>query len=121
MVERILSRHFRDTHPEAVREIEGAVRARPTSRVSLLQHALAALFHDARAELPHITAPTLVLAGQHDKLLGTEAPRELAGAIRRATFEIIEDAGHDVTLEQPTTTAARVCAFFHAPTEKRSA
>jgi 3-oxoadipate enol-lactonase len=120
MIERILTRQFRDQHPGRLREIEAIVRAQRTSRLSLLQHALAALVHDARQELHRLTAPTLVLAGADDTLLGTEAPRALAQAIRNATFEIVEDSGHDVTLEQPTVTAARVVTFLQAPTAARS-
>ncbi len=76
------------------------------------QLALAAAMHDVRGALDEITVPTLVLAGEHDALLGTEAPRALAAAIRGATFTIIAGAGHDLTLEQPLTTAARVALFF---------
>jgi 3-oxoadipate enol-lactonase len=115
MIERILTRQFRESHPEALRQIEAIVRGQRTSRISLLQHALAGLFHDARGELKRITAPTLVLAGENDALLGAEPARELARAIRDATFEIIDDAGHDVTLEQPMMTAARVIRFFQMP------
>jgi len=117
LIDRILSRHFRDAHPEALRRIEALADAEPSSRVALAQLALAAAMHDARGSLARITAPTLVLAGEHDALLGTAAPRALAAAIRGATFAIVADSGHDLTLEQPLTTAARVARFFAARTE----
>jgi 3-oxoadipate enol-lactonase len=112
LVERILSRHFREGHPEELHRIERLASAEPTSRTALAQLALAAALHDARSELERITAPTLVLAGEHDALLGTEAPRALAGAIRGAKFAIIAGSGHDLTLEQPLATAASVARFF---------
>ena len=112
LVDRILSRHFRETHPDEVRRIEGLVRAEPAARATLVKHALAGVLHDARSELRRIVAPTLVLAGAHDTLLGTAAPRALAEAIPHATFEIVADAGHDLTLEQPSVTATRVARFF---------
>jgi 3-oxoadipate enol-lactonase len=112
LIDRILSRRFRDEHPDEVRAIEQRANEAPTSRAGLVQLALAAALHDARSRLPRIQAPTLVLAGDHDALLGTEAPRALAAAIRGAEFAIIAESGHDLTLEQPVVTAARVAMFF---------
>jgi len=112
LVDRILSRRFRDAHPDEVRRIEGTLHAEPSSRVTLIKHALAGLLHDARRELGRIHAPTLVLAGQNDDLLGLDAPRALAEGIPTATFEVIAASGHDLTLEQPTATATRVARFF---------
>lgn len=112
LVARILSRSFREAHPDEVRRIEGIVRAEPASRIVLLKHALAAVLHDARHEVRRIESPTLVLAGQNDSLLGTEGPRALSDAIARATFEIIAGSGHALTLEQPIVTATRVSDFF---------
>lgn len=111
LVDRILSRQFRESHPEELRRIEALANAEPSARVALAQLALAAAMHDVRGALVGITAPTLVLAGEHDALLGTEAPRALAAAIHGATFDLIAGSGHDLTLEQPLTTAARVASF----------
>ncbi len=112
LVDRILSREFRDGHARELREIERLADAEPTSRLALGKLALAAALHDARASLARISAPTLVLAGEHDTLLGGAAPRALAAAIRGARFEIIAGAGHDLTLEQPEATAAIVERFL---------
>jgi 3-oxoadipate enol-lactonase len=112
LIHRILSRHFREGHPAEVREIERRASEAPTSRAGLIQLALAAGLHDTQRYLGRIQAPTLVLAGDHDTLLGTEAPRALAAAIPGAEISIIADTGHDLTLEQPMATAARVAAFF---------
>lgn len=115
LVDRILTRHYRKAHVEELRRIERLANAEPTTRMALAKFASAALLHNARSELSRITAPTLVLAGDHDGLLGTEPPRRLAAAIRGAEFDIIADSGHDLTLEQPEATAARVGRFFELP------
>ena len=112
LVDRILSRAFREAHPDEVRRIENVVRAEPASRTALVKHAVAGVLHDARRELRRIQAPTLVLAGENDTLLGTEPARALSKAIPRATFEIIADAGHALTLEKPIVTATRVARFL---------
>jgi 2-polyprenyl-6-methoxyphenol hydroxylase-like FAD-dependent oxidoreductase len=115
LVARILSRRFRTHHPEEVRRLERALHAEPSTRTALLEHALAGLRHDARRAVGRIAAPTLVLAGEDDELLGTGPPRALAAAIPGAVFETIVASGHDLTLEQPIATAARVGRFFAAP------
>jgi pimeloyl-ACP methyl ester carboxylesterase len=112
MIHRILSRRFREEHAAEVQEIERRACLSPTSRAGLVQLAIAGGLHDARRYLGRIAAPTLVLAGDDDALLGTEAPRALAAAIPGAGFEIIANSGHDLSLEQPLATAARVAALF---------
>lgn len=108
----MLSAGFRTQHPDVVRSIEAALRLHPTPRRVLLDLALASLLHDTGGKLHRIRATTLVLAGQNDRLLGADCSRVLARAIPRATFEVIPDAGHDLTLEQPELTAERVSRFF---------
>jgi 3-oxoadipate enol-lactonase len=112
LVRLTLSRRFRETHPEQVRGIERRLRAGPTSRAALLEHALAGALHDARRELCHVHAETLVLAGERDTLLGTRAPRALSRRIPRSTFAVVADSGHDLTLEQPLVTGRHVSTFF---------
>jgi 3-oxoadipate enol-lactonase len=112
IVRRILSPQFREAQPEAARRIERPLEAEPTSRADLIKHAIAGALHDARGELWRIKAPTLVLAGELDTLLGQEASRQLAAAIPGAKFDVIAASGHDLTLEQPVATATRVARFF---------
>jgi len=114
LVERILSRGFRDAHPGEVRRIAAVIRATPASRTALFHHALAGALHDARRNLHRVAALTLVLAGENDRLLGTRAPRALADGISGSTFATVPRAGHDLTLEQPVDTAERVAQFFLA-------
>ncbi len=111
MVRRLLSRGFRDSHPREVEWIEREVRRQPSSRTTLARLAIAALRHDVRDRVSQISAPTLVLAGEHDLLMGTSTPRELAGTIG-AQFEVVLGSGHDLTLERPQPTASAVAAFF---------
>ena len=112
LVDRIFSSRFRKHCPAEVRSVAQSLHANPASRVSLVKHALAGVLHDATRDLHRIAAPTLVLAGQDDSLVGTGPIRSLAQAIPHATFEIIAASGHDPTLEQPLATASRVARFF---------
>ena len=49
---------------------------------------------DLRGALPGITLPTLVIAGQRDKLTPAAAGRSLAGALPTAKFVEIAHGGH---------------------------
>jgi 3-oxoadipate enol-lactonase len=112
LVKRTLSRSFVRSHPDEVSWIEQTVRAQSASRSELLRLAWAGVAHDARRVAGLIKAPTLVLAGPLDHMLAPPAARELACAIDGARFELIEAAGHDLTLEQPLRTATRLCEFL---------
>lgn len=110
----VLSSDVRAHDPEKVAAVEAVAAEGPTDRVEVVKHALAAARHDAREALPRVAARTLVLGGDHDELIGDAPPRELAAAIPGAVYEVIADAGHDLTLEQPEVTARRVADFFLA-------
>lgn len=49
---------------------------------------------DQRPRLPLIRCPTLVIAGQYDRVVHPQASRALAGLIRAARFEEIPRCGH---------------------------
>lgn len=57
--------------------------------------------------LAEITAPTLVLAGEHDPKFRVLGER-LAAGIPRSTFEVIEGAGHSTHLERPRATVEAI-------------
>lgn len=56
---------------------------------------------DLRPLLPTIACPTLVLCGEADAVTPPVCSRELAQAIPGARLEIVREAGHLLTLEQP--------------------
>ena len=112
LVRRILSRQFRESHPERVASIEAAIRASPTSRRSLCALALAAARHNAESALPKIHAPTLIVVGALDELAGRHSQEDLVRNIPHERFVTIPGAGHDLSLEQPETLARLVLDFI---------
>lgn len=73
---------------------------------------------DLGDELPRITAPTLVIGAELDRVFPVEHSRAIARAIPGARLEIIEGAGHAAVVETPEA-FARLVAEFVAGIEAR--
>ena len=63
-------------------------------------------------ELPHIKAPTLVIAGEHDANHAPAEQEETHLAIPGSRFLVIEDCGHTPIVERPEEVAAAVRPFL---------
>ena len=108
IVTRVLSREFRAHHPAEATRIEELAARTPSPHASILAHVIAAARHDVRGELGRVRTRTLILAGDRDHLLGPKAGLDLERGIEGSSRLVIEGAGHDLTLERPQETAARV-------------
>ena len=75
---------------------------KPKSYDRFFIQAQACWTHDAWALLHQIAAPTLVLGGQQDKVVGPEAAQELAGAIPGAKLLTYPQWGHGLYEEEKT-------------------
>jgi pimeloyl-ACP methyl ester carboxylesterase len=62
--------------------------------------------------LGQITVPTLVMAGRDDFVFPLECQRELAAGIPNARLRLIERAGHNPHVEQPTEVMQAVSDFI---------
>jgi 3-oxoadipate enol-lactonase len=91
---------FRAREPEQVRRHLGLLGRHPTSARGLLSHLTASTYHDTRARLGRIVAPTLVLHGAQDELTPVANARLLAAAIPDAELRLLS-TGHAYLLEQP--------------------
>ena len=69
---------------------------KPSDYDRFLKNAYAILGFDARDELPKITAPTLIIAGDDDKTVGNDAPSEMSERIAGSELFIYEGLGHGV-------------------------
>lgn len=74
---------------------------------------LALLRFDRRAALPAITAPTLVITGEHDRTAPPEVARRMAEKIPAAGLAIVPGAGHLLPIENPAAFAAAVAPLLH--------
>ncbi|MBN1661934.1 MAG: alpha/beta fold hydrolase [Anaerolineae bacterium] len=109
---------FADRHPERIDEwvqyrVEHPID--PHGYQAQLGIGMALLAEAASFEqrLKDVTAPTLILHGQHDKVVPPENARLLAQQVPNSTVEILPDAGHFFPFEVPDE-AVRVIVEFLA-------
>ena len=76
---------------------------------------------DLRDELPRITLPALVIAGEHDRLTPPGAGRELAVRLPMARFLCVERSGHAPFLSHPDEVLGEVLGFLARHTGGASA
>ena len=69
---------------------------------------------EARAVLPLIKCPTLVLCGRQDAWSPVSQHEEIAAAIPHSKLVIVEDAGHMSPVEQPEAVTAAMLAWLRA-------
>lgn len=93
----VLTERYRRAHPEVVEQV-GDMVAR-TSVECFAKIAEAIRDFDVKRELASITAPTLIIAGEHDKDLPPAQSQEAAALIPGARFEIL-DSAHLSPVEQ---------------------
>jgi pimeloyl-ACP methyl ester carboxylesterase len=63
-------------------------------------------------ELKRITAPTLILVGEEDVATVPEKSRRMQGAIAGSKFQLVPQAGHSSTVENPGFITAQLEQFF---------
>jgi malonyl-CoA O-methyltransferase len=74
--------------------------------LDILRHA------DLRDDLAAIAVPTLVIAGEHDRITPVAAGRELAARLPTARFVEVPKAGHSPFLSHPETVLREVESFL---------
>jgi 3-oxoadipate enol-lactonase/4-carboxymuconolactone decarboxylase len=79
---------------------------------SYAQCSLAIAAMDQRADLARVAAPTLVIGGADDPATPPEHQQAIATAVPGSRLEIIDDAAHVITYEQPARVAALLLDHF---------
>lgn len=64
------------------------------------------------ADLPKITAKTLVLAGKQDWICAPEFSEEIAALVPNSTLKIFENSGHLIRADQPDTLLKEISNFI---------
>jgi 3-oxoadipate enol-lactonase len=101
VVERWFTPAWSAAHPDAVAAHRAMISATDPEGYSGCCEAIAAM--DLRDALPSISAPTLVIGGRDDLALPNEHQRLIAETIPGARLELIADAAHIASAQQPET------------------
>jgi 3-oxoadipate enol-lactonase len=72
---------------------------------------------DFSGELGHITAPTMVLVGDQDRATPMFRAQRIVDGVRHASLDVVRQAGHLSTVEQPELTTQAVRAFLERVAE----
>lgn len=92
---------FTDAHPEALAQAAVNAERHPMSAESFRRQFQAIRAHDTTPDLARITAPTLVLHGEHDDLIPLPNAGRLAAGIPGAELRVYPGTGHMPHLERP--------------------
>jgi 3-oxoadipate enol-lactonase len=85
------------------------------SREATLAYPTASILEDISPEVSKISVPTLVLAGELDKLDSIEQHKhEVVARIPNAQFEIINGSGHLIPIDEPVQLAEHIARFITA-------
>ena len=100
----------RTPEPEVVQQIiEDSLSGVPEAK---LAWPTSAILEDISSEVPKIAVPTLVIAGEQDRLDSIEQHRrEILGRIPNSRLEIIADSGHLIPIDEPVQLAHAIGQF----------
>jgi 3-oxoadipate enol-lactonase len=93
------SQEFINKNPDIVEKRVAKQLEYPTPPHGATRQAAAIMGHDTYELLPEIKLPTLVIAGDNDRLIPVENSRILASRIPKAELVIIKGAGHEFFIE----------------------
>jgi 3-oxoadipate enol-lactonase / 4-carboxymuconolactone decarboxylase len=96
--------------PELVARLTAMLQSTDPESYALCCEAIAGT--DLRADLPRISAPTMVIAGTRDQAIPVEHAHTIANDIAIARLSVLPDAAHIPTLEQAGPTAVRLLEHF---------
>jgi len=95
----LFSQEFIEKNPDIVEERVAKSLEYPTPMHGVTRQAGAIMGQNTYELLPEIKLPTLVIAGDNDRLIPVENSRLLASRIPKAELVIIKGAGHEFFIE----------------------
>jgi pimeloyl-ACP methyl ester carboxylesterase len=95
----LVSPEFIDKNPSLIQELIEKMMEHPAPLHGAIRQAHAIWEHDTYEHLPEIRVPTLIIAGDADRLIPVENSRILASRIRKAELVILKNMGHGFITE----------------------
>jgi sigma-B regulation protein RsbQ len=85
-----------------------------TDPVTMRVFAQATFFADNRADVPRVTAPTLILQHRHDDLAPISVGNYLHAHLQNSTLEVLDIAGHSGHMSHPDLIIKSMQNYFNA-------
>ena len=114
LAEWLFSEAFRAEQPEQVERLLTHFDRHRAPSHGMASQLWASIYHDTYARLPSIQAPTLVLAGEHDRMTPVGNARMLAERIPDAELRVVPASGHAFILERPQETVELITGWLDA-------
>ncbi|MEJ5185595.1 MAG: alpha/beta fold hydrolase [Candidatus Geothermincolales bacterium] len=99
-------------HPEKIDEFVRLYVRAPISPRAYAKQVEAVACWGCYSRLPQIQSPTLVITGDQDVIIPPGNSHILAKRIPASTLQVIEGAGHGITLQCPEETARAIVGFL---------
>jgi 3-oxoadipate enol-lactonase len=117
VVERWFTPEFREREPQTVGRMEAMIAGIPDEGYAGCCEAIDAM--DLRADLPRITAPTLVISGWQDPATPPEHQQAIVDAIPGAELLTVSPAAHLANIEQPLQVTGALLGHFDTAGDAR--
>ncbi|MGB8706660.1 MAG: alpha/beta hydrolase [Dehalococcoidia bacterium] len=115
----VFSQEFIDNNQALIQELLAKMVGHITPLHGYMRQAGAIMGHDTYQRLPEIKVPTLVIAGDADKLVPVENSRLLASRIPNAELVILKNMGHGFNSEAADETNKVVLDFLKRHSRSR--
>ena len=103
---------FSEAHPDVVDKLVGYRLSGPVPAAAYQAQMMAGAGHNAEERIATIACPTLILFGEHDKVVPPANADLLTAKIPDSRSVILPGVGHIFPLEDPAATNAALHAFF---------
>ena len=108
----LLNQDFIDNNPSSIQQLIATMMEHSTPPHGYMRQAQAIMGHDTYERLSEIKVPTLVIAGDADKLVPIENSRILASRIPKAELVILKNMGHGFNIEAADETNKAILDFL---------
>jgi pimeloyl-ACP methyl ester carboxylesterase len=109
------SPEFLDAHPNAIEEQIEIARRRNVARTAVARQLRCIGVSQIAPQDYHISAPTLIIAGERDGVIPSCCGREMAADIPGSRFEQVPACGHNPLQERPEIVVPMIADFLQAP------
>jgi 3-oxoadipate enol-lactonase len=117
VVSRWVTPAFAEEHPEVVARLEAMIAGADDAGYAACCEVVGDV--ELRADLPRISAPTLVVSGAEDLALPPEHQRVIAEGIPGAQLLTLSPAAHIPTVEQPLQVSGAILGHLDAAGDER--